>query len=351
MRTITAALLIILAQVPPQLPPRFRTGIDVVELDVTVLDHTRRPVRGLTAADFTLLEDDQPQDVIAFQEIDVPSRDPVGAAWLRDVAPDVTSNEPAGGRILIIVLDDATMPPNPMVVRTAKDIAREAITQLGPEDRAAVLFTRDNSGSQDFTADRARLTRAIDKLAFGFIRPGAARMQPSGRRPGPQAQAPASREDALWYHYSIQTVRRAAEYLRDAPHRRKTLLYISVGVPIDFAPGATEGTVSSPDGDVQRDLAYQAQRAFVEAVRSNVVIYGIDPAGLQVDDTRLTREFLQTISENTGGAPWSTRMRRPRKSRRSWTRAAPITYWGSSRRTRRLMGGSGPCRCGSTGRA
>ena len=228
----------------------------------------------------------------------MPTHDAGGAAWLRDVAPDVASNEPASGRILILVLDDATIPSNPMTVRTAKEIAREAIGRLGPEDRAAVLFTRDNSNSQDFTGDRARLVRAIEKLSPGFVRASSPPMPGAPRLPTP---AQGIREDALWYHYSIQTVRRAAEFLRDAPHRRKTLLYISVGVPVDFAPGATEGTVSSPDADVQRDLAYQVLRAFAEAVRANVVIYGFDPAGLQVDGMRLAREFLQTISENTGG--------------------------------------------------
>ena len=46
------------AQAPtPQAPlPTFRTGVDVVQLDVTVLDKDRHPVRGLTAEDFTILE-------------------------------------------------------------------------------------------------------------------------------------------------------------------------------------------------------------------------------------------------------------------------------------------------------
>ena len=31
----------------------FRAGVDVVQIDVSVLDDKRKPVRGLTAADFT----------------------------------------------------------------------------------------------------------------------------------------------------------------------------------------------------------------------------------------------------------------------------------------------------------
>jgi hypothetical protein len=38
-------------QLPPAQPPTFRTGVDAVQLDVSVLDRQRRPVRGLTASD------------------------------------------------------------------------------------------------------------------------------------------------------------------------------------------------------------------------------------------------------------------------------------------------------------
>ena len=34
--------------------PTFRTGIDVIQLDVTVLGKDHLPVRGLTASDFTI---------------------------------------------------------------------------------------------------------------------------------------------------------------------------------------------------------------------------------------------------------------------------------------------------------
>ncbi|MEP6918356.1 MAG: hypothetical protein ABJC89_22100 [Acidobacteriota bacterium] len=37
-------------------PQSFRTGVELVQLDVAVLDDHRVPVRGLTAADFTVLK-------------------------------------------------------------------------------------------------------------------------------------------------------------------------------------------------------------------------------------------------------------------------------------------------------
>ena len=46
------------AQTPPQVT--FRAGVDLVDVEVSVLDKNRLPVRGLTANDFTVLEEGSP---------------------------------------------------------------------------------------------------------------------------------------------------------------------------------------------------------------------------------------------------------------------------------------------------
>ena len=70
----------------PQPIPRFRTGVEGVVVDVSVLDKDRRPVRGLTAADFTVTEDGKPQSITAFTAVDMPDvvQTP-SAPWVRDV--------------------------------------------------------------------------------------------------------------------------------------------------------------------------------------------------------------------------------------------------------------------------
>ena len=59
---------VLLAQ---QKPPVFRARTDLIQIDVTVLKDGK-PVRGLKAEDFLLLEDNKPQKIEGFAEVDIP---------------------------------------------------------------------------------------------------------------------------------------------------------------------------------------------------------------------------------------------------------------------------------------
>lgn len=315
-----AAAVLGAAQHPQQPPPRFRTGIDVIQVDVTVLDRNRRPVRALTAADFTVLEDGKPQSIVGFTEIVIPEPEVPPARWMRDVAPDVRTNDvPAEGRLVVIVLDDATLPPVAGMATSAKDIARKIVDSMGPQDLAAVVFTLNNRHSQDFTADRARLLGAIDRFApaFGYTQVPA-NIDSFTQRGNPTAFA----DDGLYRQYSIGTVTRAAEYLRSIPQRRKTLFYVSVGIPIDIEEAFTplnlgaEG-VRANASVTQQTLIRELQDTFAQAVTANVNIYAVDPAGLGGMENFLTSrrvelpearrqaglqiDYLRTVAENSGG--------------------------------------------------
>jgi len=88
----------------------FRTAVDVIRIDATVLDKDRRPIRGLTAADFTVLENGKPQRIVAVQEIDTVANDPEPSAWMRYAPRDVIGNDLSDqlsdGQALAIVMDD-----------------------------------------------------------------------------------------------------------------------------------------------------------------------------------------------------------------------------------------------------
>ena len=153
---------------PSAQAPTFRTGTELVQLDVSVLDKHRRPVRGLAAADFTVLEDGKPQPITVFSAIEVPDRETVDTEWLRDLPADVVTNQIDDRRIMVIVFDDWSVGENMATFRAARASALRAIDELGPGDVAAVAFTLDTRFGQEFTMDRARLRRAVERQTLGF---------------------------------------------------------------------------------------------------------------------------------------------------------------------------------------
>lgn len=240
--------------------PRFRAGVTFVQVDVSVLDRDRVPVRGLSADEFTVAEDGRPQKIVTFQEIDVPAPEQPPAPWMSEVAPDVRANDAAGRRLFVLVLDDGQVEVAPLMMARVKEIGRRIIDQLGPNDLAAVVFTKNNSGAQDFTNDRARLLRAVNAFAPGRL--PAATVSPHLHIQGDRSQTYFDRS-------TVGTLGNVAKYLTAVQERRKALIYISVGVPVDFRNFRGDST-----------LAFETQHAVREAQRANVNIYAIDPSGL-----------------------------------------------------------------------
>jgi len=124
----------------------FRGGTDLVQVDVSVLDNKRHPVRGLKAEDFTIFEDGQRREIQAFTEVNLPDRlQSRDASWTRELPRDVVTNQ-AGqeeGRLVVILLDRTIPAGEPTI--TAKRIATAAINQLGPGDLGAVVSTSNGA--------------------------------------------------------------------------------------------------------------------------------------------------------------------------------------------------------------
>ena len=133
--SLTLLTSFVLALSAQQKPPVFRTRIDLMQLDVTVLDKKGEPVRGLTAADFILLEDNKPQTIEGFSAIDLPDRVVAGPVWADKVSPDVTTNEFDNQRIFVLVIDDALsmglLPDVPMQMIDVAAVARSVAVTRG----------------------------------------------------------------------------------------------------------------------------------------------------------------------------------------------------------------------------
>src|SRR3954462_10159265 len=126
----------------PATQPTFRLGVNLVQVDVSVLDNKRHPVRDLAAADFTVLEDGKPRPVTVFKPIEIeehPTSVEGVASWVREVAPDVTNNDVRPeGRLVVILFDWSIRAEDSLL---ARKIATAAVDELGPGDLAAVVFT------------------------------------------------------------------------------------------------------------------------------------------------------------------------------------------------------------------
>ena len=239
------------SQVQTPQVPRFRAGIDIVQIDVTVLDADGKPVHGLLREDFTLLEDGEPQEILGFGEVNIPDASD-GPAWLHDASPDVRTA--MDGRVFVFLLDDAQTPyrlETKSWIDSVKRITNEVIDQLGPTDVAAVLCTYDNRCDQDFTNDRIRLRAAIAKF---------------------------NPKDAfIAYRVSAGMAQSVARYLREQPGRRKSIIYVTPRMPT--RPAEWPPTV----GDLGTSVTQQQMiRTFEEAMRARVTVYGISPAGIRM---------------------------------------------------------------------
>ena len=145
----------------PQTPaPIFRAETSLVPLDIRVLDRDGKPVVGLKASDFTILENGVAQSIGHFSpialDVDAPA---AGAAPLRRSAPiEAGPLAPQTRRVFLLVLGRGRLQHPSMGVDAALEFVR---TRLLPKDQVAVLaYNR----ATDFTTDRARVTGVIERF-------------------------------------------------------------------------------------------------------------------------------------------------------------------------------------------
>ncbi len=302
------------AQERPAAPqPTFQSGVDLVQVDVSVLEKGRKPVRGLTAADFIVLEDGRARPVAAFTAVDLPPAAiaaPTGS-WMRDVAADATANDiTAEGRLVVIMLD-RTIGEGASAIN-ARRIAAAAIEQLSPNDVAAVVYTVNRANPQNFTRDRARLLQAIETPPHGTEESDDARafFDSLGVAPVPSGScycglcAPAA-------------ITQTADALAAVRQRRKILLFIGRGISINTPVPPFSG----PDCDSRLKDARTAM--FRATAIANLTVYTLDPsgvaslnipAGLGIDgrnapsavqrnrtENQVRQDSLRVLADQTGG--------------------------------------------------
>jgi VWFA-related protein len=141
--------------------PRFRAGVDVTLLDVTVLDGDGQPVTDLKPSEFSVKIDGQDRRVVSAEWIPLASSAVPGGNSRPAVLSGYVSNQAAvGGRMIVFYLGAGVTP------QSLRPEINAFIDALEPSDRVAVVGLR----VAPFTTDHESLKRALWNMAGdGFV--------------------------------------------------------------------------------------------------------------------------------------------------------------------------------------
>ena len=140
--------------------PTFRSGVDLVTVDATVLGRDGHPLDTLGPDDFRLEVDGRPRRVVSAQFV---SQAPRGSRPPGPSPAHFSSNEDAdAGRTVVVAVDEAHI--RRLEGRPALRAAETFIDTLDAADRVAVIGLA-RLGALDFTRDRLALRRRLASLA------------------------------------------------------------------------------------------------------------------------------------------------------------------------------------------
>jgi len=278
-----------------QRPPVFRSGRDLVVVNVVVRDKTGALVRGLTRDDFTVLEDNRAQTVESFdfEELDavatpIEIADEMLAAAARPSAAEAKARAAASGaatppdaaaplpsrpvsdlrdrRLMVLFFDLSSMEPEE-VARAVQSGRDYVTTRLSPADVIGIVSLGTSlEVVQDFTADRSLLLAAMDQLSpaegAGFTTAAATDAE-SAVDTGNAFTADDTEFSIFNTDRRLDALRSLADVLAGI-EQKKSVLYFSGGM-------------------TQQGMDNQAaMRAVIDrAVRANMSIYAADSRGLQ----------------------------------------------------------------------
>ena len=159
------AVSVALAAQTAQQRPTFRSGIDLIEVDVSVIDGDSVPITDLQPTDFSVTVDGEPRRVLQahFDLLAKPERD---AGRPAPAAEDIfyTSNTDAErGRLVVIAVDEESILFGEG--RHVMKAAGEFVGSLGPGDRLALVAVPQPGVYVDFTTDHDHVSRLLTGLS------------------------------------------------------------------------------------------------------------------------------------------------------------------------------------------
>jgi len=280
LRFVAAAALVALA-IGAQQQPTFRTGTEIVRVDVSVLDGRGRPVPNLQVTDFSLTEDGVAQAIQTFRMLELAGTPGPDDDLTLTINPrDGKQHELARDdiRMFVVFWDEFHIAPDPEGRLLREEVVRFIRDGFGPTDLVAIMDPWTPTSDLVFSRDRYRLANDI--------------MVRRGRRGVYMPPRNAAEENHLRLRQgpeyarslvAVSALEAAALHLGTLRESRKVILYIGG----EFGLGRDTHTAA---GDV-----------IETANGSNVAIYSINPQGLRVRGSNFRSGLLATIAHNTGG--------------------------------------------------
>jgi VWFA-related protein len=247
-----------------QQPPVFRTGTELVRVDVSVLDRGGNPIRSLTADDFELRENGELQAITSFRLVEA-SGEPTDDLSLPIRSTHHAAAEAARDdvRVFLIFWDEYHIEQFSSAMRAREQLTRFVLESFGPTDLVGIMDQLTPMSAIRFTRDRRALAEAVHLL--------------KGRR-GVYIPTRSAVEDAhlrnaqdierIRGQVTASALRSAVMYLGTMRQGRKAIIFVSESL----------GRLGQDGPRMVSDLIRTAND-------NNTAIYTVDPRGLQAAST------------------------------------------------------------------
>jgi VWFA-related protein len=281
---LLAALGIALAQMPPATQPDtvIRINVNLVQMDAVVTDSKGNLVSDLKPGDFTIFQDGKSQTITNFSYISTRQGAPAPAPVAKKGAPPVppAKIKPSDiRRTVALVVDDLGLAFD-STARVRGALENFVDREMQPGDLVAIIRTGAGIGAlQQFTADKRLLHAAIERVKYNSLgRVGISSFGPLGSDDGLGAAASEERNE-IFSVGTLGAIRYVVDGLRELPGRKAVVLF-------------SENLKLFGESGMNQRVMESVRRLTDAADRSSVVIYSIDPRGLQV--------YGLTAADNTG---------------------------------------------------
>jgi VWFA-related protein len=258
--------------------PVFRTGADLVRVDVSVLDKHGAPVTNLTADDFELTEDGDRQEIRSFQYVVAngqPNADDEVSLTIRSRSHAAVEAAKDNVRVFLIFWDEYHIGQLASAQRAKASLMRFVRTAFGPTDIVAFMDPLTPIDSLWFTRDRLELAEHVRKLV------GRSGVYLPPRSVVEEAHLERGDVERVRSEVTLSAIKAAAVHLGGMRDGRKAIILVSEGL---------------------RGMMRDGQALISDLVRAandnNTAIFNIDPRGF--GPARFASLF-EGVSDDTGG--------------------------------------------------